>query len=216
MLNLIPVLFLLLIVAVLVVPTYFGARLVGAVQTSWLMIIVALFAGLLLSLLATVPTSLVFAAATKTEAPGALLAILGVVASAFAYAKVLETTFFGGVTIYLVQAACAAVVAGLLYLGATAWMPQLIAAGNISGIEDIRTATLRTAADSVCGCNTDQDCLSRNYREMRKIAAPFEGAMLLPAEKAKVEEYTRRAKLCVMQPAAGTEPSPTPAAEPAP
>jgi hypothetical protein len=217
MLNLIPVLFLLLVVAILVVPTYYGARLVGAVQVSWLMTVAALFAGLLLSLIVAVPASLVFAAAMKAEPPGALLALLGLAASAFAYAKVLETSFFGGVTIYLVQTVCAAIFAGVIYLGLTAWMPELIAGGSISGVDDIRTATLRIASDDVCNCGADQDCLSRKYREMRKVAAKYEGAFLLRGEKARVDEYSRRAKLCAMQPApAEATEAAAPAADPVP
>ena len=92
---------------------------------------------------------------------------------------------------------------------------QRLSPAQITDAADIRTSALRTAADSVCACGTDQDCLSREYRKLRKIAVDYEGALLLPAEKAKVDEYSRRAKLCAMQPVAPAAETETAAPAPA-
>jgi len=199
MLNLIPLLVVLLLLILLAWPTAKAAQLVGAVQTSLPMAIAAIIGGTLLTIVITVPLGFAVALATKAPPPGAMLLLIGVLASAFAYAKILETSFLGGVAIYAIQTACWLALSGLAYLGMTNVAPELATA---EGISDVRTIRLRAAADEVCNCGTDQDCLSRNYRVLRKIAGDYESALLLPAEKTKVEEYSRRAKLCVMQPSA--------------
>lgn len=189
--------FLLVLFGVLVWPTRKAAQWVGAGQTSYLMTIGAILAALVLSVVVSIPVGLVLAAASPTGASITLF-LVGVCASAFAYAKVLETSFFGGITIYFIQMAAVVVLVLVLALAAMVLFPQFQLGQEIAGVEDLRTRGLRAAADAVCACGDERFCLSTRYRELRKIASSFENALLLPAEKQRVEEHTRRAKLCFM------------------
>jgi hypothetical protein len=204
MLILTPILVLLLAVVMLTWPTRTAARLVGAVQASYPMAIIAVIAGTIVTLLTAALAVYAAGLAAMGQPPAALMLLPGVLVAAFVYAKLLETSFFGGITVYLVQALCASLFTGLLYFGAAAWKPDLLQKVKVSDLADLRTFSLHAAADVVCACGSDPDCRSRTYREFRRIAEDFENAPLLSAERTKVAEYTRRAKLCALQPETST------------
>lgn len=198
MLNLLLLLgFLLFLFVLLVWPTRKGAQLVGAAQTSYFMAMAAVLAGLVLSIVVSIPAAFVLGAASPAAASITMF-VVGACACGFAYAKVLETSFFGGITIYFIQAVFAAIVGLVLALGLMTLAPQFMDEQGIAGVEDVRTRGLREAADAVCACGDEKFCLGTRYRELRKIAAGFEKALLLPAEKERVAEHTQRAKLCFM------------------
>ncbi|HEY7840803.1 MAG TPA: hypothetical protein VIC61_04480 [Gammaproteobacteria bacterium] len=198
MLNLLLFLgFLLFLFVLLVWPTRKGAQWVGAAQTSYVMAMAAVLAGLVLSVIVSIPAAMLLGAASPATA-GVMMFVVSACACGFAYAKVLETSFFGGITIYFVQSVFAILVALILGFGVMTLAPQFVDEQGIAGVEDVRTRGLRQAADAVCACGDEKLCLGTRYRELRKIAANFEKALLLPAEKERVAEHTQRAKLCFM------------------
>jgi len=129
-----------------------------------------------------------------------ILLLLLIVVATFIYSKILAVNLLGGFLTMLVSS----IVTGIVAVGVA-----MVVGFSMFDIQDMMSATdfegevtqetVALAAEAVCRCETDQQCLNDKSREFGQMSAHY--SMNNPsADQNIMQKYTERALFCTFKP----------------
>jgi len=135
-----------------------------------------------------------------------ILLVLLIVLATVLYAKILDMKLLNGFLTMLVSSVVTtmllvgiAIVAGV---SLPAYQDYVMRAKQVQAVNEgeITLDTVAMAAETVCQCETDKQCLGVKSQEFGHLMGMFSAANASPANNAKLQRYTQRVLLCTLKP----------------